>query len=142
MVNVNNVRKISDFLFPFPYAQLTSSMLLLNMLVTPVLSSILLQTWYACASLSFVTIFAFFSLNYIATEIERPFGLDDNDLPMAGFQACAGGGGGDDLAGALAPPSLDTSSIPHRHPAVLFYSLWPAAGSQATRGRSRQTADL
>mmetsp|Transcript_16525 Transcript_16525/g.47943 ORF Transcript_16525/g.47943 Transcript_16525/m.47943 type:complete len:588 (-) Transcript_16525:18-1781(-) len=86
MVNVNNVRKISDFFFPFPYAQLAGCMLLLNMVVTPLLTGILVVKWYSAAFLAFLTIFAFCSLNYIAIEIECPFGLDENDLPMTGFQ--------------------------------------------------------
>lgn len=82
VVNINNVRKITEFLFPFPYAQLITVMLLLHWVITPVMSGILLTKWYWAALVSFISVFAFWSLNYIASEIECPFGDDDNDLPM------------------------------------------------------------
>jgi len=86
VVNVNEVRKISEFLFPFPYAQLISIMLLLHCLVMPFVAGVLLDKWYWAFLSSFISIFAFWGLNYVAAEIELPFGEDDNDLPMRGMQ--------------------------------------------------------
>merc|ERR1719254_108571 len=39
-----------------------------------------------CASLTLVSVFAYWSINYIAAEIEMPFGEDDNDLPISLLQ--------------------------------------------------------
>mmetsp|Transcript_90870 Transcript_90870/g.261848 ORF Transcript_90870/g.261848 Transcript_90870/m.261848 type:complete len:611 (+) Transcript_90870:73-1905(+) len=86
VVNVNNVRKISEFLFPFPYAQLISIMLLVHFVLTPILTSVLLDTWWWAMLASFISVFALWSLNYVAAEIECPFGDDDNDLPMQALQ--------------------------------------------------------
>eukprot|EP00428_Durinskia_dybowskii_P040208 CAMPEP_0170276634 /NCGR_PEP_ID=MMETSP0116_2-20130129/38301_1 /TAXON_ID=400756 /ORGANISM="Durinskia baltica, Strain CSIRO CS-38" /LENGTH=441 /DNA_ID=CAMNT_0010527905 /DNA_START=39 /DNA_END=1361 /DNA_ORIENTATION=+ len=86
IVKVNDVRKITEFLLPFPYVQLTSCMLLLNFLLTPFTLGIFLTEWYVAGALAFISIFAFFSINYIAAEIESPFGTDENDLPMKGMQ--------------------------------------------------------
>lgn len=86
VVNVNNVRKISEFLFPFPYAQMMTVMLLLHVGISPVLNGVLLEKRYWSGFASFISIFAFWSLNYVAAEIECPFGDDANDLPMHAMQ--------------------------------------------------------
>merc|ERR1740117_2237535 len=39
-----------------------------------------------CSVLVFIIVTAFWSLNYIASEIEMPFGDDENDLPIAELQ--------------------------------------------------------
>eukprot|EP00443_Scrippsiella_acuminata_P007604 CAMPEP_0115322664 /NCGR_PEP_ID=MMETSP0270-20121206/81523_1 /TAXON_ID=71861 /ORGANISM="Scrippsiella trochoidea, Strain CCMP3099" /LENGTH=487 /DNA_ID=CAMNT_0002742645 /DNA_START=17 /DNA_END=1477 /DNA_ORIENTATION=- len=82
VVNLNEVRKISEYLFPFPYAQLTTCILLLHTMLAPVAAGMLLDTWYWCCIFTLFSVFAFWSLNYVAAEIECPFGDDDNDLPM------------------------------------------------------------
>mmetsp|Transcript_59614 Transcript_59614/g.172663 ORF Transcript_59614/g.172663 Transcript_59614/m.172663 type:complete len:547 (-) Transcript_59614:135-1775(-) len=86
MVNIHNARKISDFLLPFPYAQLTSLMLLVNSIFTPLVLGIFLTEWYTAGVLSFVSVFAFSAVNCIAAEIECPFGADENDLPLQAMQ--------------------------------------------------------
>merc|ERR1711865_503002 len=58
IVNLNNARKITDFPIPFPLAQMVTFML----------------------------VFAFWSINYIAVELEMPFGDDTNDLPLSEMQ--------------------------------------------------------
>jgi len=82
VVNLNEVRKISEYLFPFPYAQLATCILLLHTFLSPIVSGILLETWYWSFIFTLFSVFAFWSLNYVAVEIECPFGDDDNDLPM------------------------------------------------------------
>jgi len=46
-----------------------------------------LDTWYWCGLCSFLSCFALWSVNYIASEIEQPFGDDPNDLPMHEMQS-------------------------------------------------------
>lgn len=82
VVNINEVRKISTFLFPFPYAQLTTVVLLIHTVFTPVFTVVLLKQWYWVGTYTFLSVFAFWSLNYVATELECPFGDDENDLPL------------------------------------------------------------
>jgi len=86
MVNINNARKISDFLLPYPYAQLTGAMLLLNTVLTPMVVGVFLKDWVSSALVSSLSIFAFACINCIAAEIECPFGADENDLPMRAMQ--------------------------------------------------------
>mmetsp|Transcript_112802 Transcript_112802/g.240764 ORF Transcript_112802/g.240764 Transcript_112802/m.240764 type:complete len:392 (+) Transcript_112802:87-1262(+) len=85
-VNLLNAKKITDTQFPFPYAQLISCMLFLLMLVTPLLLSAVVTSKPLMATLTFIYLFALFSLNFIASELDNPFGVDDNDLPLGHFQ--------------------------------------------------------
>lgn len=85
-VDLNNVKKIREFPFPFPYAQLITLMLLLHWIITPVASALLVENTIWAGVLTFVTIFTFWCINYIAEEIEMPFGDDLNDLPIAHMQ--------------------------------------------------------
>eukprot|EP00928_Gymnodinium_smaydae_P086441 TRINITY_DN7055_c0_g5_i1.p1 TRINITY_DN7055_c0_g5~~TRINITY_DN7055_c0_g5_i1.p1 ORF type:complete len:516 (+),score=66.76 TRINITY_DN7055_c0_g5_i1:105-1652(+) len=85
-VNLCNAKKIADTRFPFPFAQLIAYFLYVNMFVTPlVMSSIFTSLWTA-PLFSFIPLFGMASLNAIGTELENPFGHDDNDLPMEHFQ--------------------------------------------------------
>jgi predicted membrane chloride channel (bestrophin family) len=85
-VNLLNAKKITDTRFPFPYAQLLSVLLFCHMIMTPVMISNLIENWVWAGIFTFVPLFGMFSLNYVAIELENPFGDDDNDLPMLEFQ--------------------------------------------------------
>merc|ERR1712060_1040768 len=86
VVNLNNVRKIKDVPFPFPYAQMITCMLLVHWAMTPMLASQIIRSrWWAATTCFFVTT-AYWSLLYIAAEIDQPFGSDKNDLPIREMQ--------------------------------------------------------
>jgi len=85
IVNLQNARKIAEFPFPFPYAQTSIVMLLIHWAMCPVLSSILLNHFLAAVT-CFVVVFFLWCINFIALELESPFGSDDNDLPMTQMQ--------------------------------------------------------
>lgn len=85
-VNLLNAKKITDTRFPFPYAQLITFLLFLHTVLTPMILSGLIKSKVCCAIFIFIPIFGMFSLNFIASELENPFGTDDNDLPLAHFQ--------------------------------------------------------
>mmetsp|Transcript_3459 Transcript_3459/g.8617 ORF Transcript_3459/g.8617 Transcript_3459/m.8617 type:complete len:534 (+) Transcript_3459:105-1706(+) len=85
-VNLLNAKKIADTRFPFPYAQLISMMLILNVFMTPCLIVCLTTNPVWAPIFSFVPIFGFASLNFIGVELENPFGDDANDLPLEHFQ--------------------------------------------------------
>jgi len=86
IVTVQNARKIAEFLFPFPYAQMCCCMLIIYWFVTPVLCATLLEGWYWAGLLSGLSTLMLWSLYYIALEIEMPFGSDENDLPITLMQ--------------------------------------------------------
>merc|ERR1719291_1081470 len=48
--------------------------------------SVLIKNKVWCALFTFVPVFGMFSLNFVASELENPFGDDENDLPLAHFQ--------------------------------------------------------
>mmetsp|Transcript_112803 Transcript_112803/g.240766 ORF Transcript_112803/g.240766 Transcript_112803/m.240766 type:complete len:466 (+) Transcript_112803:88-1485(+) len=86
-VNLLNAKKITDTRFPFPYAQLISVLLLILVFLTPVLFSVVIAHKVLIFIITFIPVFGMFSLNFIAMELENPFGIDDNDLPLSHFQA-------------------------------------------------------
>mmetsp|Transcript_45264 Transcript_45264/g.105013 ORF Transcript_45264/g.105013 Transcript_45264/m.105013 type:complete len:515 (-) Transcript_45264:73-1617(-) len=86
IVTVQNARKIAEFLFPFPCAQMCTIMLMIYWFVTPVLCATLLESWWWAGMLSGLSTHMLWSLYYIALEIEMPFGSDDNDLPLIFMQ--------------------------------------------------------
>lgn len=85
-VNLLNAKKITDTYFPFPYAQLLSMLLLLHVVLTPMMISCLVYSKPWAMVFSFLPVFGTFCLNYVAIELENPFGADDNDLPLFHFQ--------------------------------------------------------
>merc|ERR1719221_1467113 len=61
-------------------------MMLVHWLVTPMLASQTIRSpWWAAAMCFFVTT-SYWSLIYIALEIDQPFGSDHNDLPIREMQ--------------------------------------------------------
>jgi len=85
-VNLLNAKKITDTRFPFPYAQLIAMLLLLHTVLTPTMIAQLIENKVWAAIFTFVPIFGMFSLNFVASELENPFGDDANDLPLERFQ--------------------------------------------------------
>jgi predicted membrane chloride channel (bestrophin family) len=85
-VNLLNAKKITDTRFPLPYAQLIAVLLYMHIFLTPCIITGTVYSKVLAASLSFIPMFGYFALNFIAAELENPFGLDDNDLPLHRFQ--------------------------------------------------------
>jgi len=86
IVNLNNARKITEFPIPFPLAQMITFMLLFHWGITAFVCAASVQTTFWAGLISFVVVFSFWSINYIAVELEQPFGDDANDLPLNDMQ--------------------------------------------------------
>jgi len=86
IVGLNNARKIAEYNIPFCLAQMITFMLLIHLGLTPIICASTVQTPYWAGCLTFVVIFSYWSINYIATELEIPYGDEPNDLPMADMQ--------------------------------------------------------
>mmetsp|Transcript_48031 Transcript_48031/g.102942 ORF Transcript_48031/g.102942 Transcript_48031/m.102942 type:complete len:672 (-) Transcript_48031:218-2233(-) len=86
-VNLLNAKKICDTKFPFPYAQLIAFLLLLQTLLTPLMVSSIFSSGVFTFVFAFLPVFGFYSISFIAAELENPFGNDDNDLPLQHFQS-------------------------------------------------------
>eukprot|EP00929_Paragymnodinium_shiwhaense_P007436 TRINITY_DN111358_c0_g1_i1.p1 TRINITY_DN111358_c0_g1~~TRINITY_DN111358_c0_g1_i1.p1 ORF type:complete len:605 (-),score=110.49 TRINITY_DN111358_c0_g1_i1:527-2341(-) len=85
-VNLANCKKITHTLFPFPYAQLIACLMVAYCIMTPVVMSSVCEKPHWAFIFSIVPIFGLFALNLVARELEMPFGLDANDLPLLEFQ--------------------------------------------------------
>ncbi|CAK9022524.1 UPF0187 protein, partial [Durusdinium trenchii] len=68
IVDIYRVRKIREVPFPFPYSQMVILMLTVYTLVTPVLSSQLIENIYMATMATFCVTTAFWSLYHIADE--------------------------------------------------------------------------
>jgi len=86
VIQIAAAKKIADVPFPFPYTQMVTLLLFGSTLLTPVVVGLMIQQAYWAGLLTFVGIFGFWAINYIAAEIEMPFGDDANDLPIAESQ--------------------------------------------------------
>eukprot|EP00927_Polykrikos_kofoidii_P018954 TRINITY_DN1881_c1_g2_i1.p1 TRINITY_DN1881_c1_g2~~TRINITY_DN1881_c1_g2_i1.p1 ORF type:complete len:473 (+),score=77.25 TRINITY_DN1881_c1_g2_i1:2-1420(+) len=82
IVNLNNVRKISEIPFPFPYSQMIVAMLIAHSFLAPIIACATLSGPVECFAATFLVVLVFWAINYVAEEIEQPFGDDDNDLPI------------------------------------------------------------
>jgi len=87
IVNLNNARKIKEFLIPFPIAQMVMVMLMFHALFTPLVCATTIKPAIWATFLTFIVTFSYWSILYIALELEMPFGDDPNDLPMRAMSA-------------------------------------------------------
>ena len=86
MVCVTDLRKIRDVPFPFPYSQYLLYMLIAHWILAPLVASqVVLRPWWAGIMVLVVST-SYWTLFYIAQEIDQPFGEDANDLPVREMQ--------------------------------------------------------
>jgi hypothetical protein len=62
-------------------------LLLIHWVLAPIAAAFMIKNVVFCGVLTFVTVFVFWSINFIAAELEMPFGDDPNDLPVGDMQA-------------------------------------------------------
>jgi hypothetical protein len=86
LVHIINARIMTGIPFPFPYAQMLALLLVIHWLVTPLFCALILKSAVWSSVLTFLCTLAFWGTNYIAAEIESPFGEDANDLPLFALQ--------------------------------------------------------
>lgn len=86
VVKLAAAKKISDIPFPFPYTQMVTLLLVGSTMITPVITGLMISNPRWAGALTFGGIFGFWAINYIAAEIEMPFGDDQNDLPISDMQ--------------------------------------------------------
>mmetsp|Transcript_1200 Transcript_1200/g.2619 ORF Transcript_1200/g.2619 Transcript_1200/m.2619 type:complete len:523 (-) Transcript_1200:65-1633(-) len=85
-VQFNEAVKISCIPFPFPYAQACDCLLILYAILLPLYMVQYVKQAAAACFLCFIQIFTLWTLNFIAVEIENPFGEDSNDLEPEAMQ--------------------------------------------------------
>jgi len=86
IISIHKARNLTDIPFPFPCAQMLTLCLMFHWAITPFLAALILKSAFWSAVFTFITTFALWGTNYIAAEIENPFGDDPNDLPLGIMQ--------------------------------------------------------
>ena len=81
----NGAQKIQTTPFPFPLMQVCGMLLHVYMFSAPLVIGTFLRNWYLSPILSFFSVLGFFALNKTSEEMEDPFGIDPNDLPLEHF---------------------------------------------------------
>jgi len=82
MLGYSDALKIVTTPIPFPYSQMNGFVLYLFGLSWPVMCAVMVPMLEWAAAISFLVVLAFFSIDAIATELQDPFGNDNNDLPL------------------------------------------------------------
>mmetsp|Transcript_158219 Transcript_158219/g.303615 ORF Transcript_158219/g.303615 Transcript_158219/m.303615 type:complete len:597 (-) Transcript_158219:13-1803(-) len=80
MSGLHSALKIARIPFPFVYAQCCFWLLMVHWLILPFLVIHWVHSWAWAAVLTFVQVFTFWTLNFIATALEDPFGMDSQDV--------------------------------------------------------------
>merc|ERR1712232_1074108 len=80
MVAFHEAQMLATVPFPFPYTQTCDCLLILHWCFVPIVTTQWVQSPAWCFIFVFVQIFMLWNLNFIAVEIEHPFGRDANDL--------------------------------------------------------------
>lgn len=86
MVAFYNAMKTTCIPFPFPYAQACDILLGLHWLLVPAIAIQWTESILISGLFSFLQVVLLWALNFIAVEIEHPFGSDPNDLELADMQ--------------------------------------------------------
>merc|ERR1712232_1282354 len=85
MGELREAERLSLVPFPFPYAQMISVFLMLHCILLPIIAGVMLRSEVLAFTVTWITIFALTSINYIAAELEMPYGDDVNDINMGEF---------------------------------------------------------
>lgn len=80
MVAFHDSLKISCIPFPFPYAQVCDFILVLHWVIAPFVICQWVSEPQWAAVFTFAQSFVLWALNFIAVELENPFGMDVNDF--------------------------------------------------------------
>jgi predicted membrane chloride channel (bestrophin family) len=82
MLGFNQALHIAIVPFPYPFAQLIAFCITMLIIIMPVMSVSFTPGVMLAPFMSFVVVFGFWNLNSISIELEQPFGVDPNDLPV------------------------------------------------------------
>merc|ERR1719329_1513778 len=85
IVNLQNARKIADFPYPYPLAQISMILQILHYACTPIASALAMPRGWAVV-FSFASIYVLWCIHFNALDLEFPFGSRENDLPMVEMQ--------------------------------------------------------
>jgi predicted membrane chloride channel (bestrophin family) len=87
MVAFHNAIKITYIPFPFPYSQTCDCLLMIHWILCPIVTALWCSTAYWAFVFVLMQVVILWSLDFIAVEIENPFGTDANDIDGSHMQA-------------------------------------------------------
>lgn len=102
MKHFHDARKVSMVPFPFPYEQTCDCLLLIHWLLVPCVTAAWVEDVWWAMIFSSAQVFTMWSLNYIAVELQNPFGNDSNDIDFWQMQTAMN----HSLAQLVAPEQL------------------------------------
>lgn len=83
MLGYNQAYKIALVQFPFAFAQMLTLFLVVFLMCCPLVVFVFTGGEVLSPGLTFITVIGFWGIHEIAVEIENPFGVDSNHLPLA-----------------------------------------------------------
>mmetsp|Transcript_42352 Transcript_42352/g.111539 ORF Transcript_42352/g.111539 Transcript_42352/m.111539 type:complete len:644 (+) Transcript_42352:63-1994(+) len=83
MLGYNQACKIAFIPFPFPFAQLMTLVITLWVLICPIVVDVFCRSWLVTPFVSVLVAFSYVGMNHIAIDLEMPFGLGINHLPLS-----------------------------------------------------------
>ena len=87
MVGANQAHKLASTPFPFPLRQLLGLLLLAFQVILPMCVATFVDSPPLVGVLCFFVMLGYWSLNETAIELEHPFGLGANHLPVVAYQS-------------------------------------------------------
>jgi hypothetical protein len=82
----SELRTINDISIPFPFVHALTVLLIVHTFLTPFLIAAAVESAFWAAVDTFLVVTCFWVMNYIALELEYPFGNDTNNLPTQHLQ--------------------------------------------------------
>ena len=86
MAAAMQARKISNTPFPYPLRQLLALLLIVFQALMPMVVAAFIDSISLVSVVCFFTCLGYFALNEVAREIELPFGIGANCLPLVAYQ--------------------------------------------------------
>lgn len=81
----SQAQKLADIPFPFIFAQLLAVAILAIAIISPVAFILITGDTYLGPVLSTMTVLSFWSMNEMAKELENPFGVEANNVPIIDY---------------------------------------------------------
>jgi hypothetical protein len=113
IVYLSQCRALNDIPIPFPFVHALTVLLLLQSILTPVMLAASVENAFWAAFDCFLVVACFWLMNYIAMELEYPFGAGANNLPSHVLQKRLNRSLTSLLhARAMVPPDFDYEAAP------------------------------
>merc|ERR1719193_1942168 len=86
VVKFTELTKSRNHVLPFPIVQIIQYLMIFHAMMTPTIASLIMYNWRWAGTLAFSSVFSLWCINYMAMEIENPFGKHYNSLPVDNMQ--------------------------------------------------------